>query len=221
MERPLADPAQRPERADAARNRARVLDAAERLFAERGTARVSMEDIARSAGVGKGTLYRRYPDRAAVAVALLDEHERRLQQKLLSGPPPLGPGAPPAERLTAFYSAMVDLLDQHLDLALAAETGHTRFRTGAYGFWRAHLRVLLRAADLPDPGDALAEVLLAPLAGELYQHLRERGISQQQLVGTLTDLAHRALTNEATPHGASSTVPSGDERPTENVPAVR
>ncbi|MDQ2884136.1 MAG: TetR/AcrR family transcriptional regulator, partial [Actinomycetota bacterium] len=80
----------RPERADAARNRARVLDAAERLSAQRGATRVTMEDIAKAAGVGKGTLYRRYPDRAAVAVALLDEHERRLQQQLLSGPPPLG-----------------------------------------------------------------------------------------------------------------------------------
>jgi len=193
MELPLADPSQRPERADAARNRVRVLAAAERLFAERGATRVSMEDIARTAGVGKGTLYRRYPDRAAVAVALLDEHECRLQQQLLTGPPPLGPGAPPADRLAAFYTAMLDLLDQHLDLALAAETGDARFRTGAYAFWRTHLRVLLRAADIPDPDDALAEVLLAPLAGEFYRHLRDRGLRQSQLLSTLTALAARTL----------------------------
>src|SRR6187549_2184511 len=129
-----------PERADAARNRAKVLEAADRLFAAHGAAQVTMDDIARAAGVGKGTLYRRYPDRAALAVALLDEHERRLQQRLLDGPPPLGPGAPPGERLAAFYDAMADLLDRHLDLALAAETGSARFRTGAYGFWRAHVR---------------------------------------------------------------------------------
>ena len=43
-----------------------------------------------------------------------------------------------------------------------------RFRTGAYGFWRAHLRVLLRAADVPDTEDALAEMLLAdPAACDL------------------------------------------------------
>ena len=58
------------ERADAARNRARILTAAEELFAERGAATVTMEDIARAAGVGRGTLYRRYPDRAAIATAL-------------------------------------------------------------------------------------------------------------------------------------------------------
>jgi AcrR family transcriptional regulator len=183
----------RRERADAARNRARVLAAAERLFAERGATSVSMEDVARAAGVGKGTLYRRYPDRSALAVALLDEHERRLQQRLLDGPPPLGPGAPPGERLAAFYDAMIDVLDRHLDLALAAETGSARFRTGAYGFWRAHVRVLLREAGVADPGDVLAEALLAPLAGELYQHLRECGASTEQIRAGLAALARRAL----------------------------
>ena len=130
---PTAAPG-RPERADAARNRTRVLRAAERLFAERGATNVSMEDVARAAGVGKGTLYRRYPDRAALAVAVLDEHERRLEQLVLSGPPPSGPGAPPAQRLAAFYAAVLELLERHLDLALAAETGAARFRTSAYAF---------------------------------------------------------------------------------------
>src|SRR5918999_4257179 len=104
------------ERADAARNRARVLDAAARLFAEAAGRTVTMEQIAAAAGVGKGTLYRRYPNVAAIATALLDEHERALQEQLLRGSPPLGPGAPPAERLAAFYRAMVDLLDQHAHL---------------------------------------------------------------------------------------------------------
>ena len=90
---------ERRERADAAHNRRRVLAAAEELFASRGARAVTMEDIARAAGVGKGTLYRRFPDRASIAVALLDDHERALQERLLRGPPPLGPGAPPAERL--------------------------------------------------------------------------------------------------------------------------
>ena len=183
----------RPELADAARNRTRILAAAERLFAQRGATNVTMEDVARAADVGKGTLYRRYPDRAALAVALLDEHERNLQQRLVTGPPPLGPGAPPRQRLAAFYAAMIELLDRHLDLALAAETGDARFRTGAYSFWRAHLRVLLRDAGVPDPGDVLAEILLAPLAGEIVRHLRGREASTEDITAGLTELADRVL----------------------------
>jgi AcrR family transcriptional regulator len=190
---PLADPPPRPERADAARNRARVLAAAERLFAEHGATAVSMEDIAREAGVGKGTLYRRYPDRAALAVALLDEHERRLQQKLIDGPPPLGPGAAPADRLGAFYAAMVDLLDRHLELALAAETGAARFRTGAYEFWRVHVHALLVDAGRADPSGVLADLLLAPLAVDLYQHVTDRGTDRHVLLAALTELARRTL----------------------------
>jgi AcrR family transcriptional regulator len=190
---PLVDPPPRPERADAARNRARVLAAAERLFAARGAREVSMEDIAREAGVGKGTLYRRYPDRAALAVALLDEHERRLQERLLGGPPPLGPGAPPAQRLAAFYAAMVELLARHLDLALAAETGAARYRTGAYGFWRAHVHALVVEAGVDDPDDVLAELLLAPLAVDLHQHLTARGADLGALTAALTRLAERML----------------------------
>src|SRR5437660_11790449 len=118
------------ERADAARNRQRVLTAAAQLFSR--SAAVSMEDIARAAGVGRATLYRRFPDPASIALALLDEHERRLQESLISGPAPLGPGASPAARLAAFYSAMVDLLDRHLHLALHGETRPARFATGQY-----------------------------------------------------------------------------------------
>jgi len=181
------------ERADAARNRRRVLAAAERLFAERDPATVSMEDIARAAGVGRATLYRRYPDPAAIAVALLDEHERDVQQRMLSGPPPLGPGAPPPERLAAFYAAMAALLEQHLPLALGGETGGARFAVGTYGFWRAHVRSLLVAADVPAP-DPLTDVLLAPLAPELYRYQRfERRQSAEQVVESLAWLARRTL----------------------------
>src|SRR5688500_557745 len=128
-----------------------------------------MEDVARVAGVGKGTLYRRYGDKAALAVALLDEQERALQQELLRGRPPLGPGAPPAERLAAFYAAIVELTEANAELALAAEQGAARYRTGAYAFWRAHVASLVGAAGRPDPDGTLAEVLLAPLAVEFHQ----------------------------------------------------
>jgi len=186
------------ERADAARNRQRVLAAAERLLERSTPEQVTMEQIARAAGVGKGTLYRRYPSLEAIAVALLDEHERALQERLLRGPPPLGPGAPPDQRLAAFYEAMVDLLERHGHLALAAETGVRRFGTGAYGFWRAHVAALLRAAGVGLETEALADSLLAPLAPELYRYQREtRGLSQAEVARGLDLLATRVLSATA------------------------
>ena len=110
------------ERADAARNRAKALAAAERLFAARGVAAVSMDDIAASAGVGKGTLYRRFGDKSGLAAALLDERESRLQAAMLGGPPPLGPGAPPADRLAAFTAAYLEFVDANLDLVAMSQT---------------------------------------------------------------------------------------------------
>ncbi|GGP09384.1 TetR/AcrR family transcriptional regulator [Nonomuraea glycinis] len=176
------------ERADAAHNRARILEAAALLFAERPPQDVTMDDIAKKAGVGRGTLYRRYPDRASIAVALLDDHERELQERLLRGDPPLGPGAPPAERLAAFYAAMVRLLEDHSHLVLGSEVGRSRFETGAYGFWRAHVRALLSAAGTPGP-DALVEVLLAPLAPEVYGYQRRvLGLSPEQIARALARL---------------------------------
>lgn len=186
------EPAAPTERADAARNRAKVLAAAAELFATRDPRTVTMDDIAKAAGVGRGTLYRRYPDKNSIAVALLDEHERALQEQLLRGEPPLGPGAPPAERLAAFYAAMVELLDGHADLVLGAETGGARFGTGAYGFWFLHVRSLLVAAGVAEP-DAMADSLLAPLAAEVYRHQRARGLTSAQIAAALAELAHSVL----------------------------
>ena len=180
------------ERADAARNRALVLEAAARLFSTEGARQVTMERLAAEAGVGKGTLYRRFPDIPSVAAALLDEHERELQERILRGRPPLGPGAPPAARLAAFYRAMARLLEAHGHLALASETGERRYETGAYGAWASHVETLLKEAGL-GAHRGLVDTLLAPLAPDLYAHQRRRGLPQRRIVADLEVLARRVL----------------------------
>src|SRR5215472_14876511 len=67
----------RPLRADAQRNRARVLAAAERVFAERGTT-ASTEEVARAAGVGVGTVFRHFPSKEALLRALIAERLARV-----------------------------------------------------------------------------------------------------------------------------------------------
>ncbi|MGW4659147.1 helix-turn-helix domain-containing protein [Streptomyces sp. NPDC004279] len=82
------------ERADAARNRARLLEAAARLVAESGAGQVTMQAVAEAAGVGKGTLFRRFGDRDGLLLALLDEAEEAFQEAYTSGPPsPAGTGS--------------------------------------------------------------------------------------------------------------------------------
>ena len=150
----------RKERADAARNRVVVLQAAARLFAEHGVDAVSLDQIAAAAGVGKGTLFRRFGDKSGLAIALLDEWERALQESILRGAPPLGPDAPAVERLPAFFDAYLDYLLANLDLVRMSETASVgaRYRVGAYRFWHRHLTILL--AGTPDP-EHTAHALLA------------------------------------------------------------
>ena len=167
---PVLDPGQTPrERADAARNRARILAAAAELVAERGIEHVSMDDVARAACVGTGTLYRRFGDRAGLALALLDDHTRAFQDSLISGPPPLGPGAPAVERLHAFGDGYLDLLERHADI-LAVAVPTTRGPSGPEQLYATHLLILLRGAAPHLDAEYTARALLAVLhpAHHLY-----------------------------------------------------
>src|SRR5215213_2297059 len=170
---PVVDSAP-PVRADAERNREKVLCAAAELFAEHGVENVSMDAIAAAAGVGKGTLFRRFGDRAGLASALLQEQTSALQEALIRGPAPLGPGAPPRERLKAMARAQFALLVDHVDLVAAGDAGGpgARFRTGPYSFLRLHVGVLIREADPEADWEIVTDVLLAPLAADsfIYWH---------------------------------------------------
>ncbi|WP_158889312.1 TetR/AcrR family transcriptional regulator [Amycolatopsis anabasis] len=156
------------ERADAARNRERIVQAAERLFAEHGVGAVSMDQIAAEAGVGKGTLFRRFGDKAGLAAELLGARESELQEAVLRGAPPLGPGAPAGDRLLAFLTTYADFLDANLDLVHMSETASAgaRYRVGAYAFWHRHTELLVHEARPELDADFFAHMLLAPLASD-------------------------------------------------------
>jgi AcrR family transcriptional regulator len=173
--RELPTPGPPAERADARRNRLRILDAAAQLIAEQGLAEITVDDIARRAGVAKGTVFHRFGNRAGLAVALLDERERRLQDRLLTGPPPLGPGAAPDQRLGAFLGALVDFTDQNVDLLIVSDHDEPggRYRTGAYAAWRLHVASLLEELGAEGREAAgLADTLLAAAAADLVRHRR-------------------------------------------------
>jgi AcrR family transcriptional regulator len=166
---------ERAERADAARNRRRILEAARGLIDRKGATAITLEEVAAEAGVGRATLFRRFPDRAALMLALLDEHERELQDRILEGDPPLGPGAAASSRLRAFAEALLDLTIEHRQLLLASETTSplARMHTGAYAVWHLHLAGLLDDLRPSEDADVLADLILGLYDAELQEFLAE------------------------------------------------
>ncbi|GAA3962301.1 TetR/AcrR family transcriptional regulator [Streptomyces marokkonensis] len=188
-------------RADAARNRARLLEAAARLVAEHGAAGVTMEAVAAAASVGKGTVFRRFGDRTGLLMALLDHSEKNFQAALLGGPPPLGPGAPPVERLRAFGCAMLRRSIAELDLQLAAEpSAERRYTSAPRRFLRGHVALLLRQAVPDADSELLSHTLMAYLDAALVHHLTEQcGVPPTRLRAGWTDLVARVTRTEPPP----------------------
>lgn len=158
------------ERGDATRNRALLLDAARRLISERGADAVTMDDVAAAAGLGKGTLFRRFGSRAGLILVLLDEDEKAQQQAFMFGPPPLGPGVPPLERLLAYGRERLRFSwDHRALLSDVARDPHTRFNAPST-LHHSHVRMLLEAAGTTGDLYAQADVLLALLDADNVTH---------------------------------------------------
>nr|WP_193788800.1 TetR/AcrR family transcriptional regulator [Rhodococcus rhodochrous] len=193
------------ERCDAARNRRRLLEAASLLVAERGVDAVTMDAVAARAGVGKGTVFRRFGSRAGLMRALLDHSEQALQQQFLAGPPPLGPGADPVDRLVAFGRARIHLVEVQGEVLRAAESSaEARFNAPARAVSLTHIEILLRTAGVDGDLPLLAQSLFAPLEATLVLHQwRDLGYSLDRLADGWADLARRVV---AAPARAGRTV---------------
>jgi AcrR family transcriptional regulator len=171
-----------PERGDAARNRALLLEAARRLIAERGADAVTTDDIAAAAGVGKGTLFRRFGSRAGLMIVLLDEDEKVQQQAFMFGPPPLGPGAPPLDRLLAYGRDRLQFVNAHHALLSDANRDPQMRFNEPMMLHHRHIRVVLEDAGTTGDLDAQAFALLALLDADYVQRkLTERGQTLEQL----------------------------------------
>ena len=184
------------ERGDAARNRALLLDAARRLIAQRGADAVTMDEIAAAAGVGKGTVFRRFGSRAGLMMVLLDEDERASQQAFLFGPPPLGPDAPPLDRLLAFGRDRLRFAHTHHELLSAAnrdpQTRHGSPINAPFMVLRMHVRMLLASAGTTGNLDAQTDALLALLDADYVEHqLETAGQSLQNLGDAWESLARK------------------------------
>jgi AcrR family transcriptional regulator len=120
--------AARPLRADARRNRARILEAAEAVFAAKGVA-ASTEEVARRAGVGIGTVFRHFPTKEALLEAVVDGHLRRLADEAGA----LAAADDPGAALAAFFGRAMERSPAKLALvdALAAAGVEVGRRAGS------------------------------------------------------------------------------------------
>lgn len=189
---PMADePA--PERADAARNRRSILAAALRLVETRGVECVTMDTVAAEAGVGKGTVFRRFETREGLMAAVLNESESVWQASVISGPPPLGPGAPPYERLLAFgHSRMRSNLTHGPLIKAATGTSSARSRAAA-SFAVMHVRHLLHELEVRGDLVLLSIALLAPLDVMVLEQAQRDDISPERVEAGWDDLVRRVV----------------------------
>ena len=188
MDQPVIWGALPSERADAARNRLHLLTTARLMLAEQGPDRLTMDGLAKRAGLGKGTVFRRFGTRAGIFQALLDDDEMVFQQRLLSGPPPLGPGAAPLERLIAYGRARACFMVRHREIARAALDGSQPVPAGRLApMSQIHIRVLLGQLS-PDWADLdmLTVQLAAALDGPVLLYL-----SSGELTGAIDELEQR------------------------------
>lgn len=185
----------RQERRDAAANRARILQTAEKLFAEHGVANVNMADIAQAADVGKGTLYRRFTNKAELCLALMDSQMIDFQNGMLARMQQMSrQNMPKMAQLDHFLDALVYFTDAHAPLLCEVQRAGLLQDMEPDGlelphFWQymtvsGLLKAAVASGELASSLDIdyLADALLSPLKADLFYYQREaRGFSLERI----------------------------------------
>ncbi|WP_214413115.1 TetR/AcrR family transcriptional regulator [Sphaerisporangium fuscum] len=166
-----------PERADAARNRQAILRATEELLTAHGPDHVSLDRVAQVAGVGKGTVFRRFGSRTGLFQELLAERAARIRDAIENGPVPLGPEAPPRDRLLAFLDELAELAARNIALFAAHEQACAtdKHQDPTYRLWHEHVTGLIAEIRPTADADFLAHALLGCFDGDLVREITSNG----------------------------------------------
>ncbi|MEV8440881.1 TetR/AcrR family transcriptional regulator [Actinosynnema sp. NPDC051121] len=184
-------------RKDAARNHAAILATAARLIAERGPDGFSMDDVATAAGVGKGTVFRRFGDRDGLVRAVVDETSRawRAQSEALLA----ADDVPATERVITFVATLFDHVMAALPLVTALERVSTRSIACDENSDLTHRRLVALITRVRPGGDAefLAHALLAQLRADVLGHLvHQCGLSVPRVRAGVLSLAWDVLSRD-------------------------
>jgi AcrR family transcriptional regulator len=150
-------PPRRKPRADAERNRIRVLDAARELFAARGDG-VQMPEVARAAGVGIGTVYRHFPSRAALIAAAGEQRQADIVE---FGRTECLARADAAEGLDAYLCHIGEILDVNRGLSVSIEAAFGSTGPVGAGRERAEAVAARLLARAKEQGAVRADVAVA------------------------------------------------------------
>jgi AcrR family transcriptional regulator len=192
-----AEVPKRRERADARANRRLLLAVARQRFAEQGVADTSMQEIARAAGVGQGTLYRHFAHKGELCLALAQDDIAEFQARLGTVIGDRGDGQTPLTRLEVLISERVQLMERHLPLFAAMDEAGTnprrgdRFR-GPFDTWvyEQVVALLTEAAVHKEVADldvaVTADLILATMSAALYRYQRTTcGYGQDRIVAAI------------------------------------
>jgi|NGEPerStandDraft_6_1074524.scaffolds.fasta_scaffold12376_5 AcrR family transcriptional regulator len=176
------------ERADAARNRQAILEAADQLFSQSiSPGAITMDDVARAAGVGKGTLFRRFGDRSNLIRQVYARKLSSLRWLIESGPTPLGPSTPPSVRVAAIIDEIAQVKMQNACLTSALESADDGGTGGVYSsstYREVHHLLTDLIMEHSDGATAswTAHTLLTMVRADLLRHLTEGdGMSSEEV----------------------------------------
>ena len=184
---------ERPKRADALENHALLLDTAQRLFGEQGVENVSMSAVAEAAGVGKGTLYRHFPNKLALCQALLDEDQRALQARTFAH---LREPSSPLDQLRWFLGEAFAFVSRNLALLYVdnINTGYSMLEHPAHLWWRMTIRGLIARANPQVDADISADALYIMLDPRTIAFQRNTlGYDHDRIISGMLILAERLI----------------------------
>ncbi|MFD2615640.1 TetR/AcrR family transcriptional regulator [Paenibacillus gansuensis] len=169
-------------RRDAAEHRERILHTAVALFKEHGVDTVSMHQIAKSAGVGQGTLYRRYASKGELCIDLMNESFIQFQVQIKAIVQDR-PAVSPADRLREIISVCIDFLEDKSGYLGAVQSSQCEdgrplmYRSAPYLFIQEQIQQLLLEHKEQHPASAVdpeftSHAFLAVICPELYMEFR-------------------------------------------------
>lgn len=195
---PIVSLEEKTPRADAQRNRRRLLETAQQLFDAGQFEAATMSEIALQAGVGKGTLYRHFSDKAALCHALLDEAMHDFQARTLARFQTPGQ---PLEKLLWFLREVVLYVDRHrLLLSEASEQGRyaKMLLHPAHIWWRMTIVGLLNQIPYQGDTDYAADMLYIMLDVQTLRFQRDiQGYSLDRILAAVEHMVKQLVQSAA------------------------